>query len=280
MEISSEEYGELVRARLEAKAPDAVKPTIASIDAKILAALRNVLNFNAPFRGPERTKDIIVSAARSPKQVQNAQALTVDQVKALSQIGAFPFVSPPTPPPSPSTPTEKELYKDAFKKSALAGGVFLGGGLIAGTGLLSAGVVGGASAGSLFALYGLGRLEEKIWKQKPVGFLRTLGRGVISPLGIPTGLAKRGLEKVADAGKRNVAAAKSIATGKNTVGHLTDPVRWGWHIISGTVKGFQPSKWKELKDVEKVTALPGQAITKTFKFIFDSGVSSSNKHEH
>ncbi len=237
--------------------------------------MRHVLNIHAPFRSPDETRKELEASAKTAEEKAAVLALTADQINALSSAGAYSFESAKRP--------EKKHY--SRETSALLTGTgwtagTVGLGVLVGAGAVSSSVVGGMVAGSLASLYGLGRLEEKIWKEKPAGFWRTVGRGVTSPFWIPAGLLKYGWKSTKQAGKKNYNAAKSIATGKNTVGHLTDPVRWGWHVFSGTVKGFQPSKWKELKDVEKVTALPGQAITKTLKFIFDSGVSSSNKHEH
>ncbi len=52
-----------------------------------------------------------------------------------------------------------------------------------------AGGVGGA-------VYGLGRWHESVWKSKPSGILGTLARGVISPVSIPLGYARKKLEAV------------------------------------------------------------------------------------
>ncbi len=53
----------------------------------------------------------------------------------------------------------------------------------------SAAIAGGVGAG----LYGLGRLHGKLWDSKPAGLLKTMGRGLVSPLSVPLGLVRKAI---------------------------------------------------------------------------------------
>ena len=113
-------------------------------------------------------------------------------------------------------------------------------GLINGGSLILA--AGAAGAG----LYGLGRLEGRLWKRKPTGIWGNLLRATISPVTLPTlamytvgwKLPKYGLRKTKDFVVRNAQATKRIFTGKSkAVKAVTLPVWWPMRTIYRATRG-------------------------------------------
>lgn len=246
------------------------KENVKKISAETLAELDRILNTRKSQK-PEDMKEKNERDARTKGERGAAHVPTIDKIKIPLAAGVRPYASAPHPTTRMGRMRESFAQRNrtirALEKDMLLTAGVTGVGVVLGAGAMPSIVTAGAVGGSLAALYGLGRIEEKVWKQEAAGFLRTVGRGILSPVGIPVGIAVYGLGLLKQAGKNELAAAKSIAKGEGTLGHITDPIRWGWHLGTGAVNGFRPSTWERLKDTEKLTSIPGKMITKTWRFI-------------